>query len=337
VEDTVEADTSLHDTAESLSTIRQTNGSADQSQEACDPAADSGVDSTLLGHIKLEESYIEAIMEGQATLMSIVQSIKQVSESSLEETSEDKNQVSQLEELVQALALGSQEGGEVRSMDQEMEQYVLEKQQEILHTQQPGIDHMVLAQKSTQDAAALAFAALEHPVPRMFIVIPRFPILLRGAQLFQFDPSVFRLFFLCEHGHQATTKGRSTSAIHLAKHEGYELQNAEEFFRVYTPYILSMIHVLKNGIASPGLNVPNMNHLALAGINEVQDILGLANNTIQSLMNDTISYIRNRGYGVLMDRMSNKVALDVLESTDLQSILKYLKRRKTKLVREMRH
>ncbi|KAF9362409.1 hypothetical protein BGX34_006228 [Mortierella sp. NVP85] len=332
VEDTVEHEnTSLHNTAESLSTIQQTNGSVDQSPEACDPAADSGVDSTLLGHIKLEESYIEAIMEGQATLISIVQSIKHVSESSLEEISEDKNQVSLLEELVQALALGIQEGGQVLSMDQEMEQYVLEMQQEILHTQQPGIDHMVLAQKNTQDAAALAFAALEHPVPRMFIVIPRFPILLRGAQLFQFDPSVFRLFFLCEHGHQSTTKGRSTSTIHLAKHEGYELQNAEEFFRVYTPYIVSMIHILKNGIASPGLSVPNMSHLALAGINEVQDILGLANNTIQSLMNDTISYIRNRGYGASMDRMSDKVALDVLESTDLQSILKYLKRRRTKL------
>lgn len=108
-----------------------------------------------------------------------------------------------------------------------------------------------------------------------------------------------------------------------------------EFFEKYTPYFTSMIYILKNGIVTPGFNVPSLSHLTLAdGVNEVQDVLDLANNTIQSRLDDAIKHFSHHGYDTLMDRMDDKVALDILESTDLQSVLKHLEGPKSGQVSE---
>ncbi|KAK3825685.1 MAG: hypothetical protein J3Q66DRAFT_309130 [Benniella sp.] len=274
---------------------------------------------TLLAHIKRYEPYIESMMSRQETGMSGPHdSIEKLTESTSQGVSDDKKQVLQMKELVDGWASREQKDQEAQSNRQEMEQHMLEKQQQILQDQQRNIDRLAAIQERIQDTMALTLSARVQPFPRLFIVLPtQFSIWL--------NPVKFSLFFLCEPSHSSTS-------IHLARHKGYEIRDVEKFFQIYTPYIMSMTYILKNGIASPGLNIPCLSHLTLAeDVSEVQDVLSLKNNTIPSLMNDTISYIRDmtpyiRGIAsnASVTRMNSQVALDVLESTVIDSATNYL-------------
>lgn len=102
--------------------------------------------------------------------------------------------------------------------------------------------------------------------------------------------------------------------------------DAEAFFRDYTPYIVSTIYILKNGITTRGLNIPSMSHLTLAeGVDEVTTILDLDNNTIQSLMNEIMPFVHEQRYDTSIKMLNREDALDVFESTDLRPIVGYLK------------
>ncbi|KAG0251999.1 hypothetical protein BG011_007277, partial [Mortierella polycephala] len=71
----------------------------------------------------------------------------------------------------------------------------------------------------------------------------------------------FRLFFLCECGEHTRTVARQSNIshhIHLAKHEGYEIENPEEFFQHYGTYVLSLLQMLKYGVSVAGFAVPAM-------------------------------------------------------------------------------
>ncbi|KAK3825540.1 MAG: armadillo-type protein [Benniella sp.] len=218
-----------------------------------------------------------------------------------------------------------QDSGEAQSNKQGKDQLMLEKQQQILQAEQRDIDRLVTEQEAFQDAVTLLFASQECPFPRLFIALPVATATTPLTYNHQTLAPTFRLFFLCEGDHQSIPEEPTSPVIHLARHEGYELRDPERFFRDYTPYLVSMIHILKNGIASPRLNIPSLSHLTLAdGVDEVQGILDLANNTIQSLMDETMLYISYQGYYVFTNRMSNETLFDVVESTDPRSIVECL-------------
>ncbi|KAF9359804.1 hypothetical protein BGX34_008125 [Mortierella sp. NVP85] len=271
---------------------------------------------TLLAHIKRYEPYIESMMSSQETGMSgFHDSIEELTESMSQGASDDKKQVLQMKELVDEWASAEQKDQEAQSNRQEMEQHMLEKQQRILQDQQRSIDRLVTIQERIQDTMALTFSVQVNPFPRFFIVLP-----IRLSRWSTLDE--FRIFFLCEHCDPAKI---SSPTIHLARHEGYKLADVDRFFEIYGLYVVLMTRILKNGITSPGLNIPCLSHLTLAdGVKEVQGVLKLETNTIQSLMNDTISYIRNKGYDASMFRMSNEAALDLLESTVVMPDVEYL-------------
>jgi hypothetical protein len=278
------------------------------------------LESPLLAHINHCGTYIKDMMSSQGTGVSIVQSsMRHLVKSMTQEITEDWSQLLQMSEFIHELVPSEQEGKTTRSNKQDMEQYILEKQQQILQAQQRGINRLVTIQENVQDTAAMVFTALDRSLRRLFLVLP-----------FEYSSgsySGFRLFFLCEYGHRSTTGDRlSLPNIHLARHEGYELQDPDGFFQDYTSYLMSIFHILKNGINSPGLNIPRLSHMTLAeGVVEVQDILNLSDNTIQSLMNETISYMHDQGYHNSMKRMDGRLVLDVIESTDPRLVLKHLK------------
>ncbi|KAF9991816.1 hypothetical protein BGZ65_000049, partial [Modicella reniformis] len=112
----------------------------------------------------------------------------------------------------------------------------------------------------------------------------------------------------------------------MARHEGYDLENANEFFDNYSLYLLSIIHILRNGINAPGINIPSGSHLRLAeGVHEVQGILDLRGNTLRSLLNKTISFIREQSSVYQMNRANSEDTLSMIESSDLRSVIRYLK------------
>ncbi|KAK3825546.1 MAG: armadillo-type protein [Benniella sp.] len=311
---------------ESLSTRQQTTGvtimECDVDEDRDDRAAKlaSCTESSLLVHIHHYGSYIKGMMSSQETGISEIQnSIKNLVENMTQEISEEMYQLLQMNNLFHELEPSGQEGLGARSNKQREERYILRKQQQIIQAQQRRINRLATIQENVQDTAAMVFTELVHPFQHLFIALP-----------FEYNSGSyngFRLFFLCEHGQRSTAENRAPlSNIHLARHEGYKLQDPNDFFKDYASYLVSIFYILKNGITSPGLNIPSLSHTTLAdGVVEVQDILKLSDNTIQSLMNETISYMHNQGYQDSMKRMNSRLALDVIESTDLHPVLRYLK------------
>ncbi|KAF8922769.1 hypothetical protein BGZ58_003802 [Dissophora ornata] len=83
--------------------------------------------------------------------------------------------------------------------------------------------------------------------------------------------------------------------IHLAKHEGYDIDKPTEFFQRYGPYLLTMMLMVKSGIAAAGIIVPPLANFRLAeGIEAVQKTLGASKHSISSLADETITYIEDQ-------------------------------------------
>ncbi|KAF9960751.1 hypothetical protein BGZ65_011772 [Modicella reniformis] len=327
-----------HDNAtEAISISQQTTKEStvmDDTIDGCQLASalemNLSVRSQLLAQIKHYGSHIEAMISSEAMRVSGVQNtINQLLKIMRYEISEDKNiqdQFLQMKELVHCLVQSMQDRKETQSVNlQQLERDISEKQQQILQRQIRDIDHLVTIQECVQDAATLALALHEHSVPRLFVVLPR--VATHPDQREALLPDQFRLFFLCECGHQSRTEGRPDSPnIHMARHEGYDLENTEEFFDNYSLYLLSVIHILKNGINAPGINIPSVSHLRLAeGVHEVQDVLDLTGNTLQSLLNETISFIREQSPVYQMNKANSEVILSMLDSSDLRSVIRFLK------------
>ncbi|KAG0376463.1 hypothetical protein BGX24_007725 [Mortierella sp. AD032] len=74
----------------------------------------------------------------------------------------------------------------------------------------------------------------EYPIPRLFIILPKDISEGKPAGL---PNNHFQLYFLCECGeHTKMLYGDNTNIphlIHIAKHEGYDLQRPTEFFQKY--------------------------------------------------------------------------------------------------------
>ncbi|KAK3824677.1 MAG: armadillo-type protein [Benniella sp.] len=287
---------------------------------------DSFAKSPLHAHTKHYGICFEDMMARQSSIVSEFQYImNHLLESMRQDTSRDESHTLWMREFVHGSVLKEQEGGESQS-NKQAEHDTVAKQEEFIHAQRKLIDRLTAMQERIQDASVLALEALKHPVPRLFIVLLYQPPNHLNPSLSSTSRQL-RLFFLCDCGQQLTTDGKAASSnIHLARHEGYELQGTEDFIKIYGLYLRSMFHVLKNGTTTSGFTIPSLSHMGIAeGVSEVQDILNLATNTIQSLMNETMAFIYSGDHDITNGEMDDKVALDVLESTDLRPIVGHLK------------
>ncbi|KAF9089834.1 hypothetical protein BGX29_011846, partial [Mortierella sp. GBA35] len=142
----------------------------------------------------------------------------------------------------------------------ELQQQMLEMQQSMTQMQQQTLDRLALIQNRVQAILVQNYELHEYPIPRLFIVLPKDPTRWDPSRLIQ---NKFRLYFLCECGDH-TRSSQSTSNtnnslphhIHLAKHEGYDLESPTEFFRQYGSYVLDLLNMLKYGAMVAGLAVP---------------------------------------------------------------------------------
>ncbi|KAF9364241.1 hypothetical protein BGX34_002112 [Mortierella sp. NVP85] len=83
-----------------------------------------------------------------------------------------------------------------------------------------------------------------------------------------------------------------THHVHLAKHEGYDLERPNEFFRKYGAHILTLLQMLKYGIIAAGIMVPPLAHLRLADeLDKVKDGLEMAESSIEPKVDYTIQYL----------------------------------------------
>ncbi|KAF9568101.1 hypothetical protein EC968_003121 [Mortierella alpina] len=214
------------------------------------------------------------------------------------EQSIKSGQLHQAESIKQEIrtAFGSLEAEMARNKELQLQMIELQKtaqemQERMLMMQKQAIDRLAIIQSKVHAVLTQTYELHEYPIPRLFIVLPA-DTQRRDKVLSPFTTR-FRLYFLCECGehtkHQHGTflqdqrtwsmetgvdsgninyKDNSTSKmtthhIHLAKHEGYDLDRPNEFFRKYGSHILTLLQMLKYGIIAAGFVVPPLAQLGL--------------------------------------------------------------------------
>ncbi|KAK3829188.1 MAG: hypothetical protein J3Q66DRAFT_324578 [Benniella sp.] len=204
--------------------------------------------------------------------------------------------------------------------------------QKMMDSQQQILNRQVSLQKNVKAVGRQTYELFEYPIPRLFVVLPK-PRRRRDAVLRPFRKQ-FRLFFLCECSSH-TEDGWSTHphGIHLAKHEGYDLDNVDEFFEKYGSHVLKVMKMLKIGLSVAGVAVPGLSHLELVeGIESTAKALEMASRNCRPLIDDVTASIRTqlKGDNELMEKASVSGqmrfnSLKALEGSDLRQLESYLR------------
>ncbi|KAF9955450.1 hypothetical protein BGZ65_003388, partial [Modicella reniformis] len=140
---------------------------------------------------------------------------------------------------INTTTIGDKNQEEVLQIQSTHQQTIDKNLEEMLRIQKKALDRLAIIQNSVQALLAQTYELHNYPIPRLFIVLPKDPG-LRGKLMKPFSES-YRLYFLCECGtHTMAEHSKTPPEIHLAKHEGYELNRPTEFFERYGSYILAL-------------------------------------------------------------------------------------------------
>ncbi|KAG0246592.1 hypothetical protein BGX31_000570 [Mortierella sp. GBA43] len=270
--------------------------------------------------------YIDAIMTGQEMQTSCIKQSMDVQFDRLQ-VELDRNKVLQ-EELVkmqqQMQQLQYQSSVEIL----ERQKLMNEKQDRIIHMQQQALNQLAVVQSRAKALLTQTYELHEYPIPRLFIVLPN-DTGLRNRTTIHFSGQ-FRLHFLCECGaHTMPEDCRTPHEVHLAKHEGYDLEQPTKFFEQYGTYVLAMMYIIKYGITTAGLTVPPLANFKV--VDEVgQRHAEYLRNNIGPLVDNTINYLRGLksnapvGHEVGTDLIGLD-KLHALDGADLRQLESYLK------------
>ncbi|KAF9939168.1 hypothetical protein BGZ67_009830 [Mortierella alpina] len=212
-----------------------------------------------------------------------------------------------------------------------LQEKMLGMQEEIVHMQKQALDRLAILQTQIQSIITQTYELHEYPIPRLFIILPR--TTRRRDRLGRPFSMQFRLFFLCECGsHTMSDDSKIPHEIHLAKHEGYDLEKPTEFFEKYGPYVLMMMQMIKYGFTAAGIIVPPLASLKLVeGMDAVQRSLDLSKYSIGTLVDETINFIQGTTKGPDLavdghtDDRSELERLEALEGADLRQLESYLR------------
>ncbi|KAF9958727.1 hypothetical protein BGZ72_011026 [Mortierella alpina] len=259
---------------------------------------------SLHSYSQLYSSYFQALMKGQiAQAVEIKDSMNEHFESLQSEM--DKNKA--------------------------LQEKMLGMQEEMISMQKQALDRLAILQTRIQSVIIQTYELHEYPIPRLFIILPK--TTRRRDKLGSLFTMQFRLFFLCECGSHTMSDGsKIPHEIHLAKHEGYDIEKPTEFFDKYGPYVLMMMHMVKYGFTAAGIIVPPLASLKLVeGLDAVQRSLDLSKHSICALVDETISFIQGTtedpdlGVDSSADDRSELERLEALEGADLRQLESYLR------------
>ncbi|KAK3821020.1 MAG: hypothetical protein J3Q66DRAFT_366771 [Benniella sp.] len=223
--------------------------------------------------------------------------------------------------------------GQLVQMHQRMDanqQQLLENDQEILRMLQRTLDRLTVIQKSIQALATQTYELHEYPIPRLFIVLPK--ALDLSGKIKGILSDQFRLYFLCECGkHTMSEDTEIPHEIHLAKHEGYDLEKPTVFFERFGSYVLTVLHMIKYGITVANLIVPPLaTSKIVEGIDTAQKHLEHLKKNIVPLIDSTIEFLDDTKFNnETGDELSTDHTefdqLEALEGVDLRHLESYLK------------
>ncbi|KAF9982300.1 hypothetical protein BGZ65_003025, partial [Modicella reniformis] len=236
------------------------------------------------------------------------------------------------QELLKVQVLQQHTSQEFHMMQESQQtgQELLRKQEEMRQMQQRALDRLANIQTSVQAVLTQTYELHEYPIPRLFIVLPK-AVGLREKFKSPLSEQ-FRLYFLCECGtHTMVEDSRTPHEVHLAKHEGYDLEQPTKFFERYGPYVLTLMNMVKYGIVAAGLVVPSLASLKIVeGLDGAQKHLEYLKKNIVSLVDDTINFLQdiksnNEAGSELITGSSEFDQLEALEGADLRQLESYLR------------
>ncbi|KAF9362956.1 hypothetical protein BGX34_005199 [Mortierella sp. NVP85] len=217
----------------------------------------------------------------------------------------------------------------ILDLQQSSKKELLKKQEEMLDLQKQTLNRLAVILSHVRALLTQTYELHEYPTPRLFIVLPK----STGFHDNLTNPfsEQFRLYFLCECGtHTMSGSSRSPPEVHLAKHDGYELEKPKEFFEKYGSYITAMMCMIKYGIIAGSVVVPPLANLKiLDGLEAPEKHMEYLRKNITPLVNDTLSFLQNfyssrENGGEISLHHAGFNKLEALEGADLRQLESYL-------------
>ncbi|KAG0196550.1 hypothetical protein BGX28_009996, partial [Mortierella sp. GBA30] len=215
--------------------------------------------------------------------------------------------------------------------NEELQRQLNDMQQHMLEMQQQALDRLAVIYGRIEDLLTATCELHEYTIPRLFIILPKHssawdPVSVLNNQ--------FRLYFLCECGvHTQVLRGDSIDTphhIHIAKHEGYDLQRPKEFFQKYGGYMLTLLEMIKYGVAIVGYVVPALSAVSASGA--IDTFKNSLDTISPSAINQSIEYLQAlssmdlKGQVMTKDNQRDSLAgQDTVEGADLRHLEAFLK------------
>ncbi|KAK3833619.1 MAG: hypothetical protein J3R72DRAFT_424887 [Linnemannia gamsii] len=193
--------------------------------------------------------------------------------------------------------------------------------------QQQALNQLTVIQGRIQALLTQAYELHEYSIPRLFIILPKNTSERNRASVLN---NQFQLYFLCECGeHTKVLNGDNTNIprhIHIAKHEGYDLQRPTEFFQKYGRYMLTLLEMIKHGSSNTGYFVPALSSVSITG---TVDMLTDSQDAITpSAINQSIEYLQTLSseQDAAKDTSTDSLAgQESLEGADLRHLEAFIK------------
>ncbi|KAF9124561.1 hypothetical protein BGW39_008113 [Mortierella sp. 14UC] len=227
---------------------------------------------------------------------------------------------------------------------EKMTKRILELQEAQMDNDKRMLQKLAAIQSKATAILIQTYELHEFPIPRLFIVLPKGDITSTREKIGTMFVDRFRLYFLCECGEHTRPTGGLPSAlrhgIHLARHEGYDLDRPNEFFSKYGSYVLALMQVLKYGVVVAGMVVPALNTLKVAeeldyvaaGLKSVQkDFVPKVDSAIDYLQHlkrlheGEFKDVGSAGSMATMVDSTSMSRLEGLEGADLRNLASFLK------------
>lgn len=246
---------------------------------------------------------------------------------------------------------------EMQTAAEEMARRMLEMQQQAIGLQEQTLDRLATIQGRVSAILTQTYELHEYPIPRLFIILPKEDG-TRTESLRNVFAKQFKLYFLCEcnndshHHHSrhagatpATTMSSSSQGtmprqeIHLARHEGYDLDRPTEFFEKYGSYVLTLLQMLKYGAVVAGVVVPPLAQLRIVdGLDTAKQSADALYSSMEPKVDSAIEYLQslssNQASATTTTTTATTAAghtstygdsLEALEGADLRQLSSFLK------------
>ncbi|KAI8604425.1 hypothetical protein EDD21DRAFT_350947 [Dissophora ornata] len=242
----------------------------------------------------------------------------------------------QSESIRNALHLGFESTLALLEKNRTLQEEHRKMMDEMLRLQTQTLERLAIVQNRIESTITQNYELHEYPIPRLFVVLPKAKRI--RETLDKPLSKEFRLYFLCECGSHTMAEGsRAPHEIHLAKHDGYDINKPDEFFQKYGPYALIMMEMVKYGYMTRGIVIPSLAHFKVVeGIEAVREKPDIVRHDFASLVDSSITFIQGQMSNpsgrvdlptepVDLDRAVALDRMEVLKGADLRRLESYLR------------